>query len=386
MSIPALLVATATQWYGGARMARCLAEAGFAVSLLTPHGAPAEKSRFVSRIGYLVDNASPQDWVYAFAAMVKATAPRIVLPCDEVSLRLLQALVLMPHHDMNSTVRLQLATLITDSLGDPAHFHDCINKLRFPDAAGALGLRVPAFAIAASLGEAERFAVSSGYPVVVKRSHSAAGAGVAVCNGPVELAQAFAMLSRPDALHFGDAEHGRVLVQAHVPGATHYHNAVAWKGELLAGQASEQLAATQRGPASVVRYYHSPPLRAMTADLARGFGISGVLVPEFIIHRDTGEPYLIEVNRRMTHGTHRGAAFGVDLGAALHAAMLGLPSPTRADLDPGEEHFVAHFPLEWTRDPQSRYLREYPVDIPWDEPELLQAIVERAMESFRESS
>jgi len=383
MSVPALLVATATQWYGGARMARCLAEAGFTVSLLTPHGAPAEKSRFISRIGYLADNASPLDWVYAFAAMVKAAAPRIVLPCDETSLRLLQALVLSPHPDMHSTVQLQLATLITDSLGDPAHYQASINKLRLPDAARAFGLRVPPFAVAATLAEAEGFVAANGYPVVVKCSHSAAGAGVAVCTSRTELAQAVTTLLRPEALDFGDAEHGRVLVQAHVPGTTHYHNAVAWKGELLAGQASEQLAATQRGPASVVRYYHSPQLRAITATLARGFGISGVFVPEFILHHDTGEPYLIEVNRRMTHGTHRGAAFDVDLGAALHAAMQGTAPPTRADLDPGEEHFTVHFPLEWTRDPQSRYLREYPVDIPWDEPELVHAIVERAMESFR---
>jgi hypothetical protein len=52
-------------------------------------------------------------------------------------------------------------------------------------------------------------------------------------------------------------------------------------------------------------------------------------------------------------------------------------------LDPGEEHFVVHFPLEWVRDPNSRYLREYPVDIPWDEPELVDAIVAQVMANFR---
>jgi hypothetical protein len=57
-----------------------------------------------------------------------------------------------------------------------------------------------------------------------------------------------------------------------------------------------------------VRYYRSPELRAMSAALAAGFGISGVYVPEFVIHQETGEPYLLEINRRMTHGTHRGAA------------------------------------------------------------------------------
>ena len=42
---------------------------------------------------------------------------------------------------------------------------------------------------------------------------------------------------------------GRVLVQAHIAGRTHYHNSVAWKGRLLAGQASVQLAAPGRSMA-----------------------------------------------------------------------------------------------------------------------------------------
>src|SRR3974377_897947 len=108
VTVNALLAATATQWVGGARMARGLADAGFTVSLLTPRGALAEHSRFVSRIGYLDDNASPHDWAFAFAAMVKAAAPRIVLPCDEVSLRLMQALVLAPHEGMHATMQIQL--------------------------------------------------------------------------------------------------------------------------------------------------------------------------------------------------------------------------------------------------------------------------------------
>ena len=61
-----------------------------------------------------------------------------------------------------------------------------------------------------------------------------------------------------------------------------------------------------------------------------------------------------------------------------------LPSTTRADLDPGEEHFVVHSPLEWVAAIRtSRYLREYPVDVPWDEPELVDAIVAQVMANFR---
>ena len=46
-----------------------------------------------------------------------------------------------------------------------------------------------------------------------------------------------------------------------------------------------------------------------------------------------------------------------------------------ADLDVGEEHLTVHFPQEWLRDATSHWLRDYPVDVPWDEPELIDAML-----------
>ena len=76
MGISVLLVSTATTWFGTARMPRALVHAGFDVALLAPKDSLAGKSRFVGRIGEVPENASPRDWIYAFAATVKATAPR----------------------------------------------------------------------------------------------------------------------------------------------------------------------------------------------------------------------------------------------------------------------------------------------------------------------
>jgi hypothetical protein len=44
-------------------------------------------------------------------------------------------------------------------------------------------------------------------------------------------------------------------------------------------------------------------------------------------------------------------------------------------MDPGDEWINVHFPQEWLRDPESSYLRDYPVDVPWDEPELIKAML-----------
>ena len=53
----------------------------------------------------------------------------------------------------------------------------------------------------------------------------------------------------------------------------------------------------------------------------------------------------------------------------------GLPSPSRSDLDEGESGVRPNFPQEWLRDPNSRYLRDYPVDVPWEDPELIEAML-----------
>jgi hypothetical protein len=84
----------------------------------------------------------------------------------------------------------------------------------------------------------------------------------------------------------------------------------------------------------------------------------------------------VEINRRVTPALHKGAAFGVDLAAALHAALDGQPATAaRTDLDEGEEYVTVNFPQEWLRDPKSDWMRNYPVDAPWDDPDLFLAML-----------
>ena len=371
-----LLVATATQWLGAARMPRVLARAGFDVSVLIPKGSLAEKSRYVRRIGFLPHNATTREWVYSFAATVKAVAPRIVLPCDDTALRLLMLLATAPPQDMQPDIKVQLQVLINESLGDPAFYQTSIDKLLISPAAEAMGVPVPAHRAVASLEEAEPFIAAHGFPLVVKRSQSTAGDGVAIAQNRDELAAALTRLLQPAGLDFGDSTVGRVMLQAHVPGRIHFYVAVAWKGELLAGFAVDKLEGEPLGPTTASRYIRSKAMHELTARLAKGFNLTGIFSPEFIVDERSGQPILLELNRRMSHGSHIGASFNVDVAAALYSAMHRLPPTTRSELDDGEEHLRAHFPAEWIRDAESRWLREARVDIPWDEPELFQALVE----------
>ncbi|HVN34702.1 MAG TPA: hypothetical protein VMU96_05530 [Casimicrobiaceae bacterium] len=376
MGISVLLVATATRGFGTARMPRAFARAGFDVTLLAPKGSLAEKSRFVRRIGQLPDNATPKDWIYALAATVKATVPRVVIPCDDMSLRLLDLLVQSPPEDMASEIRLQLAALIRESLGDPKYYGTSIETTLLPRAAQALGVRVPEHAVVADFAAADAFAAAHGYAVVLKRNYSTAGEGVAIVGDRDALQRAFAdlatagaALDRPGASAW--------LVQRQVRGRICYENVAAWQGRRLAGFAVDRLVAhgDVKSPAAVIRWFHSPDLRDISERLVTGFGMSGLFATECVIDERTGHANLIEINRRLTPGMHIGQRINVDLSAALHAALTGTPSPSRTDPAPGEEGIGVHFPQEWLRDPESSFLRDYPVDVPWDDPELFEAMV-----------
>lgn len=377
MTTSVLLVSTATRWLGTARVPLALAQAGFEVSLLAPRESLATKSRSLSKVGYLPADANVDRWVQSFAAMVKAATPRLVFPCDDMAFRLLAMLVLSPPPALQPALQLELAALIEESLGDPAHYRSSVDKVLLPAAAEALGIRVPPHAIVSSVDDATPFAATHGYPVVLKMSHGFAGQGVASCADRGELAAAFDRFRSMPAVDLDPAPPTRFLLQAHIAGRSVFHQIAAWKGEFLAGWAAEKIVANPdpTGPGTVGRYHRAPPIRAVVEKLVSGLGISGLAGSEFIVEHGTGEPYLLELSRRITPGTHRGRALGVDLCAALHARIAGVPCHSRSGLDDGEEGLYALFPQEWLRDPSSPYLRNCSVDVPWGEPELIEAML-----------
>jgi hypothetical protein len=374
---PALLVCTATRWQGTARIPRGLARAGFEVSLLAPRGSLAERSRYVARVAHLPDGAGPRQWLDAFAAVVAATRPRIVLPCDDMAFQLLQRLVLSPPDDLPPGLRLQLGSLVSRSLGNPRFYATSVDKTLLPAASAALGVPVAPYAIVADADAAVAFAAVHGYPIVLKRGHGFAGSGVAIVADPAALPKAFADLAQGEALDLGDAAAPRLLAQAFVPGRILARPSAAWDGRELAGVTREKVVRhpSAAGPGTVMRYFCDPRTRAYSEALIAGFGLAGFVGIEYVESAQTGEVFLLEINRRVTPGTPTGELVGIDLCASLHAAVTGAPPPVPHDVAPGFARTVARFPQEWLRDPASRWLRDYPVDAPWDDPDVFAALL-----------
>ena len=384
MNNAVLLVSTATQYIGTARIPAALTNAGFEVSLLTPRNSLAAKSRFVRRCSFLPDNTSPMHWLSAFGKMAAEVSPRLVLPCDDNSVRLLQSLILAPPAALPAAARFTLGSLVRESLGDPRFYLTSVDKLLLAPAAEALGVRVPPYRIVSRLQDAEAFAATHGYPVVLKLGHGTAGQWVRIPSDRAGLARSFAELMSASMPVLGESTARRVLVQAHIEGSIVLQSIVAWQGAVLAGYAREKLVSDPppKGPSTVSRTFHCPEARAFAERLAVGFGMNTFFGVEFIAEQRTGKLYLLEINRRITPGTHVGTLVDVDLCAALHAVLNGREPKGRRDLVQGEEHVFAHFPQEWLRDPMSHYLRECRVDLPWDDPELLEAMLAMRQEQW----
>jgi predicted ATP-grasp superfamily ATP-dependent carboligase len=376
MSQPLLMVSTASQWLGPARMARALAKADCEVSLLAPADSLAAKSRYVAKRRVLAGNAIPMEWLQSLIAAVDDLGPRLLVPCDEMATRLLFALALEPPPDLPSAARLRLYALIRTSLGDPAFFQTSIDKILLPSAAEALGIRVPSYALADGIDEAIACATALGYPLVLKRRFGFAGEGVAIVTDADDLMRQGQALLGPDQLDLGQGHPRQLLVQSFIRGAYHSQAVAAWQGKSLARFAWERQVATLpcKGQTSVLRFVRSAETGACTEALCDAFGISGFCNFQFVLDQED-RAYLLEINRRIVTHMHMGERVGADLAATMARQLRGLPPAPRTEPPLKSGPSVAIFPREWLRDPLSRWLREYPSDVPWDDPALLKAML-----------
>lgn len=378
MNRKVLMVSTASRWLGTARMPRSLARAGFEVALLAPRGSLALHSRFVSRTSVLRDGSTPMQWLLSLVAMINQIDPGLVVPCDEVAIRLLFELVRKTPRDLDGEGGAAITRLVQQSLGDPAHYETSIDKTLLPAAAVALGVPVPRHAIVDSIEQAAEQAGVLGYPVVLKRRYGFASQGVAILQHPGELRAAASALLRPVQLDLGVQRPQKLLVQAFIDGPTLSQTMVAWEGVPLAGFARQRQVtyAAGKGASAVVITRKTPAIRDYTERMCRAFGMSGFFSVQYIEPVDGSPPVLLEINRRIVTFMHTDEYCGVDLCGALFQRLAGLPQTLPADIPDGaRRRTIVSFPREWLRDPASDWLRDHPSDIPWDDPEVFEAMV-----------
>jgi hypothetical protein len=326
----------------------------------------------------LPPNATAQEWLFALTAAVQSVSPTILLPGDEMSLRLMQAVVCNPPPGPQPDAIKDLAALIVRSLGSPQFYQAVVDKALLQPLVQAAGIRVPDFAVVRSPEEAADAAHRLGPEVVVKPSDGTGGRHVIDCDKPEAAAAAFVRVLQGIERNPALGAEPQVLIQRRIDGLMVGRSSVAYRSTELAGFARERLQtiAPQRG-STVVRYVHLPELATFSRAAARMFEITGFFVIEYCIERTTGNAFLIDFTRRMAPPTHTGNLVGVDLCAALAAALRG-EEVEPLDLPKGFSHTMTLFPQELWRDPASPALRQFPSDVPWDDPALC-----RELMSFR---
>jgi len=165
-----------------------------------------------------------------------------------------------------------------------------------------------------------------------------------------------------------------------VEGTTYTHHVAALDGRVLASATAEHVVvdASARPRPTVLRFCAHDGVAALARHTVRDLRASGCLSLDVAVGED-GEPRIVGVDRHVGASMHVPQWLGVDLAAAWLAALedrdyegaTALPAST-------SRHSVA-FPQEWARDRSSPWLREQRVDVPWDDPELLDAILAGAV-------
>ena len=376
LGAPRALVVSMRNWFGAARMPRALHRAGFDVASLAYPNLLLGRSRYLSAQAFLPDHGEDEELLAVARAALGAQRPAIVIPTDDASVELLQAVAASARRELPESDPLLM--LLRDSLGDFGKHAVLRQRHGLARLALDLGVRAPAYAVVRDLAQARAFREQQGLPVVLKAEASLAGMGVTICKDEAALDNAVRRLSSQPEAAFAEG----ALVQAYIAGRTAMRAVVAFRGRVLAGLSAIKLEThpAVTGPSAVVQFIEHAEMMATAQQMIGALGYSGFASLDFILD-DAGHAHLIELNARPTPICHLGEHLGLDLCGRLRRALEG---ELDADGDPrGLPQKIALFPQEWVRDQSSPHFADSFHDVPWDEPDLLEAFVTLARGHMR---
>jgi carbamoylphosphate synthase large subunit len=226
---------------------------------------------------------------------------------------------------------------------------------------------------------------------VIKADGTWGGKGVTIASSGTEASEAFAafssqpsilklitklLLNRDRDWTLFDWNHSRrsVIAQAMITGRPANCAVVCWKGKILAGIAVEVIQSRGTvGPATVVQIVPGAEMLVAAQRIARRLQLSGFFGLDFMIERNTGSVYLIEMNPRCTPPSPLPLGEGRDLASAIWTQLTG--GSQSLDQPIIKQKTIAYFPQ--TTEQSIDFVSDGSVyrDIPMDEPELVQELL-----------
>jgi carbamoyl-phosphate synthase large subunit len=369
-----VLIVALSNWFGGPRLPRAFQRAGFHVTSFGLSGTLIHRSQCVHDAVLLSDSVSNDELLASLRATIDRVRPDIVVPTDDTSVLALQSM----RASAPSEAEPAWEELMARSLGELRHANTLRNRKLLVEVAAAAGVRQPAHGVVRSEADARALAERLGYPLVLKEEDSVAGFGVTMCANEAELITACARISQNPA-----SSAAGVLAQSFVEGRTAMRVVVAQHGRALGGLSAIKLETWpgSTGPSSCVELIDNAEMTSTAAAMMTALGYSGFASLDFIVDGQ-GQAWLLELNPRPTPISHLGARFEACLCRHLKAALTG--EPCEAGEPQGLPARVALFPQEWVRDQRSPHLADGVFhDVPWDEPDLVEAYMNFARGQMR---
>lgn len=373
-----------------ARIAVALADVGFHVAALTPHGHPVRRSRTVRK--HFTNYR--RLWLRQTVRAIDQWSPDFLVCADDLAVGQLQSL----HQRMvssNGKARLDICKLIELSLGPAASFPAMHNKSDFLQRAANEGLRCPRTVVIPAARALEVLPADLNYPIVAKADQSHGGICVRVVNSDVAVRATVWELQTPATWHgifrrifgaiLGSATvaplklllRRTISLQHYIDGRPGNRAVICWKGNVLAGISVEAVEVqAEHGPASVVRVIDHPDMTIAADHIVRCLNLSGFVGFDFVLD-SSNHAWIIEMNPRVTPICHFSLVDGTNLAESLYAHMNGQCPPSK--VAPFVPELIALFPDEVVRSPSSEYLRRCRHDVPWSEPQLVHSVLSQAL-------
>jgi Carbamoyl-phosphate synthase L chain, ATP binding domain len=383
-----LIIAFQENWVAIARLPKALQQAGFAVAALCPPNSYLAATKYLDGLFPCCSRRSGRKIFNQLKHIVHFWKPEIIVPGDERAVDFLLRLVQL-HHQAKNEITPEMLECLRFSFGNFNWQAAAMSKCLTLSQAATLGIKTPKFGSPSSFAEAVHLAEAFGWPVIMKKSSSFGGRGVAFCANQHELAGVYRQYAKPYwkrtlasmyanaqgwelGLNWSASDHG-FTVNETIGGTPAAAAVVAVNGKILARSAALKTKCYPdfKSPSSVIQMINHEGIFAAVEKLVGHWKATGFIGFDFMVTQE-GTAYLIECNPRPTPLSYLGASSGCDLCLAWRHYLTGEekpPGPTR------RHEFVVHFPNEWQRDPNSPYLQNAYHDVPWDDPPLFRRLV-----------
>jgi hypothetical protein len=383
-----VLVISIQCWPIPARIALSLSKVGFIVGSISPSGSFIRRTRAVHRHYTFRSWAPANSIIHA----IEDWSPDCLVCTDDEAVKELHYIHFRATNGPAVASSVKLSKLIETSLGDPKGFEFSRKKSKLIFLAKSLGLRCPPTVEISSKDVTSQLDTVT-YPILVKGDGLSAGEGIRIVENARQARRAIHELQLPPnwptvlkafvtwfsptlIVKWICRDLPAVCIQDFIVGCDGNRAVACWQGEVLAGisvRVHETIYAF--GAAALVEIIESPEMTDTVNVLVKTLNLSGIIGFDFVLD-SANRAWLIEINPRVTPVSYLGCS-NTNLSAALFSKVKGIG--LRSQLSSVDGKLIALFPQELERSPHSEFISPSYDDVPWEEPELVLALIKEAL-------